>query len=101
MSLPVVFSPAALADVESAFAWYELQASGLGAEFLRRVKLMELNISREPLLYPVVKAPLRRATLRKFPYALFYLAAPDRVDVLGCFHHRRDPNIWPSRIPSA
>lgn len=100
MSLPVVFSPAALTEIEAAFAWYELQASGLGVEFLRRVKLMEPNISREPLLYPMVKASLRRATLHKFPYALFYLVAPDRVNVLGCFHHRRDPNIWPDRAPS-
>lgn len=95
MSLPVIFKPAALAEIETAHAWYELQAAGLGAEFLRRVKLMERNISREPLLYPVVRAPLRRANLRQFPYALFYVAEPDRAVVLGCLHHRRDPEIWP------
>jgi len=48
VSLPVVFKPAALAEIEAAYAWYELQASGLGAGFLRRVKLTELSISREP-----------------------------------------------------
>lgn len=71
MSLKVHFKPAALAEIESAHAWYELQAAGLGAEFLRRVKLAELKIAREPLLYPVAKAPLRRASLRQFPYVLF------------------------------
>ena len=97
MSLPVIFQPAALAEIDAAFAWYELQASGVGAEFLRRVKLTELSIAREPLLYPVARVPLRRANLRKFPYALFYLVEPDRVVVLGCFHHRRDPKVWPDQ----
>ncbi len=59
MSLPVIFQPAALAEIDAAFAWYELQASGVGAEFLRRVKLMELGIARDPLLYPFARAPLR------------------------------------------
>lgn len=95
MSLPVIFKPAALAEIEAATAWYELQAVGLGAEFLRRVKLTERSIAREPLLYPVVRAPIRRAHLRQFPYALFYVAEPDRAVVLACFHHRRDPTIWP------
>lgn len=99
MTLPVIFQPAALAEIDAAFAWYELQASGVGAEFLRRVKLMELGIARDPLLYPFARAPLRRANLRKFPYALFYLAEPERVVVLGCFHHRRNPKVWPDRTP--
>lgn len=97
MSLEVVFKPAALDDIESATNWYELQATGLGAEFLRRVKLAERNISREPLLYPVARAPLRRASLRQFPYALFYLVEAQRVVVLACLHHRRDPKRWPDR----
>ena len=97
MSLTVAFKPAALDEIESAYAWFELQAAGLGAEFLRRVKLAELNISREPLLYPVARPPLRRASLWQFPYGLFYLVEAQRVVVLACLHHRRDPKRWPER----
>lgn len=98
IGLPVIFKPSALAEIEAGYGWYELQATGLGAEFLRRVKLLELGISRDPLLYPVVRRWVRRATLRRFPYALFYIVEPERVVVLGCLHHRRDPKAWPDPV---
>jgi cytochrome P450 len=62
---------------------------------------MEPNISREPLLCPVVRMPVRRATLRRFPYTLFHMVEPDLVVVLGCLHHRRDPKVWPDRTPDS
>jgi plasmid stabilization system protein ParE len=95
VNLPVSFSAAAQADIELAHAWYEAQGTGLGADFLRRVKLVEARLGAEPRLYAVVRPPLRRATLSRFPYALFYLIEVERVVVLACLHHRRDPRIWP------
>jgi hypothetical protein len=36
--------------------------------------------------------------LRRFPYSLLYLIQRESVDVLGCFHVRRDPRRWRSRL---
>jgi plasmid stabilization system protein ParE len=36
---PVIFRPAAAADVDDAYAWYERQGRGLGDRFLAAVRL--------------------------------------------------------------
>jgi plasmid stabilization system protein ParE len=95
VSLPVTFSAAAQDEIEAAYAWYEAQATGLGADFLRRIKRVETRLALEPKIYAMVRPPLRRATLSRFPCALFYLVEPEQVVVLACLHHRRDPKIWP------
>ena len=82
--------PAAKAEFKEAFGWYEAHATGLGANFLRKVNLAEASLSREPMLYALVRAPLRR-----YPYALFYVVESDCVVVLACLHHRCDPQSWP------
>ena len=69
MSVAVRYKAAARADIRQAVVWYEAQATGLGAEFMRSVALVEAQLSREPALYAPVRGPIRRAVLRKFPYA--------------------------------
>jgi hypothetical protein len=50
-----------------------------------------------PERYPVVRGEARRALLRRFPYAVFFVATPDLVSVLACMHARRDPRRWQER----
>lgn len=44
--------------------------------------------------FPVVFKNVRRARLRKFPYALFFRIMPDALFVIACFHGSRGPNQW-------
>jgi len=44
-----------------------------------------------------VHEQVRRALLRKFPYALFYLMSKDTIVVIACFHIGRIPADWQSR----
>jgi len=37
---PPIFRPAAAADVEDAYRWYEAQQAGLGEEFLAAVRIV-------------------------------------------------------------
>ena len=86
--------PEAETEVQEAFAWYEQQSVGLGHEFLRAADTCVSSIQRNPLAYPTAHGQTRRALLRKFPYALFYLIDGDRIVVLACFHLRRQPLDW-------
>lgn len=90
------FSPAARLDILAASAWYDDRAPGLGAEFVRAVDAMAAGILRFPEAFPVVHGLVRMATLRRFPYALLYIAEASQAEivVLACFHHRRDPTDW-------
>lgn len=51
---PVVFRPAAAADIEDAFRWYESQRDGLGEEYLASVQAALDLVAASPTLYPVV-----------------------------------------------
>lgn len=94
MSFLVRFEPAAEAEIVEAFHWYEQQSPGLGSEFLRSVKQAEAMLARNPLQYQVQYKEVRRAYLRRFPYALHYIVEKEVVSVLACFHFRRDPKRW-------
>ena len=97
MSIPVVFTAAAEADVAEAHLWYRERGLGLGDDFVRAVDASVAGIARHPESHSVMHRGVRRALLRRFPYGLFYVVQPDRIVVLACFHAARDPRIWRSR----
>jgi plasmid stabilization system protein ParE len=98
VSRPLILRPAAEDDVEAAYRWYEEQSPGLGAEFLRSVEAALASVERNPEAYQLVYKQARRALLRRFPYALFYVASPELIEVIGCIHTRRHPRRWRSRL---
>jgi plasmid stabilization system protein ParE len=67
-----VVRPAAAADIDDAFLWYEGQRVGLGHEFLAAAQALIDGIAQHPLRYPVIRRNTRRALLRRFPYAMYY-----------------------------
>jgi plasmid stabilization system protein ParE len=87
----LVVRGAAETDIAEAARWYELRSSGLGSEFLRAVDVALAEIIRMPERYPVVRGTARRALLRRFPYAIYFVATPDLVSVFACLHARRHP----------
>ena len=93
-----LFRPAAAADVEEAFDWYERQRRGLGEEFLAAVAAILERIGANPDQFPVIHRETRRALLRRFPYGLYYRVIERQVVVVGCMHAMRDPTRWQSRI---
>lgn len=94
MSLPVVFRLEAEAEFEEAQAWYEDRLRGLGQEFVTRVQATIDVIRRNPGQFPRIDGEVRRALVRRFPYAIFYLADPESVVIIAVFHTSRDPAIW-------
>lgn len=98
MKYAVTIRPEAAREVQEAFDWYEEQSDGLGREFLRAADACLAGIQRNPFSFPIAHQQMRRALLRKFPYALFYLVESDKVVVLACFHIKRDPIDWLRRV---
>ena len=94
----LVVRPAAEGDIAEAFRWYEERSPGLGEAFTSAVEAALREIERHPELHPRVRGAARRALLRRFPYAVFYVVRPDIIEVLACFHVRRDPRRWIERI---
>jgi plasmid stabilization system protein ParE len=93
----VLIRPAAAADLQDAFDWYEKQQPGLGVEFRGAVREKLHDIAANPMLYQVVHRDTRRALLRRFPYGLYYRVYPGIVIVVACMHGRRSPRRWKAR----
>lgn len=93
----LVVQARARGEIADAHAWYEAQARGLGAEYLRALDAVLQRVAREPALYAPVHGTVRRAMLRRFPYGVFYTESADRLVVLAVIHARQDPQRWPTR----
>jgi len=93
----VIFLPAAQIEAREAQDWYETEAAGLGARFRAELDHVVQRLAVNPLQFPVVFTDIRRALLRRFPYALFFRVVDDAVFVMACFHSSRDPRIWQRR----
>ena len=96
MSLLVVTRPAAAAEIETAYRWYEGEREGLGSEFLEAVDTI-VKIAEKPERFPIVRRDIRRAVLRRFPYSIFYRIVTKQVAITACFHGKRNPKVWRSR----
>ena len=95
--LPVRLRPEALEELAEAWRWHEAQRDGLGDEFRSCIDVAIAEVSRDPLMWPKVRGEVRRRMVRRFPYAVLYLADIDHIEVLGVFHSSRDPRHWKSR----
>lgn len=94
MSRAFVVRPQAESELDEAATWYSERSQGLGAEFVRVVDAAFAAIQRNPLQFPVVHREVRRAVLRRFPYAVLFTESELEIVVLSVFHSRRDPKRW-------
>ena len=92
------FRPAASADVQAAYEWYEAQRPGLGKEFIAAVEAAVVSLLAFPEAYPVVHRSARRVLLERFPYGLYYRIEGARVVVVACMHAARDPRRRDARL---
>ncbi len=92
-----LFRPAARADLRVARDWYADQQPGLELELRDMVDITLAGIRDHPERYAEIDPGIRRAVLRKFPYAIFYRSRADVIEVLAILHHRRDPLVWRTR----
>lgn len=95
--MPLVVGAAAEEDLAEAFAWYESHRKGLGSRFLGEMEKGLAAIEREPARFPTVYRDVRRALLRHFPYAVFFVERGGRINVIAVMHAAREPVRWSSR----
>ena len=95
--MQIVVRPAAAADIDEAFLWYEGQRQGLGHEFLAAAQTSIDGVAQNPLRYPVIRRNTRRALLRRFPYAIYFRVYDEVIVVVASMHGRRNPRRWQVR----
>lgn len=100
MSFRLRLRPEAEADIAGGYRWYRARAARLASDFLDELGRALSAVSDHPGAHPSLHKKVRRALVRRFPYAIFYIVEGDEVVVLGIFHQARDPRRWRRRINS-
>ena len=98
MSRRFVVRDRAQDDVDRAREWYDEQQAGLGDQFFDDVVATFRAIEAMPLRFREVQADVRRASLSRFPYAVYFFVDANIVAILTVVHHRQNPKIWRDRV---
>lgn len=86
----LIVRPSAEADVRDAAFWYESKREGLGAEFALELDALYERIAENPRQFPEISEGVRRALLRRFPYAVYFVIGDDAPVIVAVLHqHRR------------
>jgi plasmid stabilization system protein ParE len=97
MTLPLIITPQAEADLAEAKISYQRKRKGLGDEFVLCVEEALDRICLFPKSGTEVFPGVRRVVVRRFPYGVFYRVDPDQIAVIAVYHGHRDPRGWQSR----
>jgi plasmid stabilization system protein ParE len=85
-------------DIAKARRWYERQRVGLGGEFIAEVRAALERLQADSDLGIDVFEHMRRYSVRRFPYGVFYIVEADSIRVLAVLHARRSPRAWKRRL---
>ena len=94
--IPVVVRHDAEADVEKARDWYARDDQRRGARFVEEFVLTVDRIGALPDQFPEVGKGVRRAPLRHFPYATYFVRRED-VAIIAVLHQHQRPGGWKPR----
>jgi toxin ParE1/3/4 len=80
-------------EVNEAVRWYEEAQAGLGDDFFAKLTAVLDVIAARPESHGfwLGSVTIRRAKLKRFPYAVLYEIRPDRVRILCVRHDKRHP----------
>jgi plasmid stabilization system protein ParE len=87
--------PRALRQTIKAARWYDRQEVGLGEDFLREIEATFHRIQKGPRRYRVLYQGLRRALVRRFPYAVFFSYDGIDIAVIVVLHQCRSGDPQP------
>ena len=91
------FHPAADRELAAAVTVGEGIAAGLGVEFLTEAHRVISLLCDFPRLGTPLDQQYRRFPLTRFPYAIVFRVAAERLQVVAIAHRRQRPNYWRGR----
>ena len=101
---PLWLDPEAEVELLEVVRWYaERGGPQLSRRLLDDVAAVLESVRRWPgrfaaLHRPKLDPPLRRARVRRFPYAVVFIELPNEIHVVAFAHLRRRPLYWVSRL---
>jgi plasmid stabilization system protein ParE len=94
----LIYHPEAETELFEAARYYEEEVAGLGARFMTEWDRAIEIILEAPARWPSVEDDLRRYTMSRFPYGIYYRIEGQVVRILVAKHHSRHPEYWRHRM---
>ncbi len=89
MKYRVILSPDAKAGISSAVRWYQQTDPDLALRFLLKTNATINRIRQYPYGFPRWKGLIRRATLHRFPYSVFFVVKNELALIIAVRHQRQ------------
>ena len=93
----LTFHPDTSLEIKSSYDWYQLQANGLGDDFVSELESAFETIASMPETWPKFGISFHRFLLSKFPFSIIYEINHDIVHVLAIMHNSKRPGYWHRR----
>jgi toxin ParE1/3/4 len=97
MNYRIVPSPDAEADFTSVSWWYQQIDPKLVSRLMVESRAILARIAQFPYQFPLVNGTIRRAPLKRFPYAIYYSLKSTEAKILAVLHQRRSDDAWRQR----
>ena len=94
MPAELIFQPAVKQEVDEIISYYEVRKAGLGLLFIEVLDLLLERIQKHPLEFQVRHRSIRKASLKNFPYNVYFRIHRNQIIILAVLHQRRNPRIW-------
>ncbi|MFZ4455875.1 MAG: type II toxin-antitoxin system RelE/ParE family toxin [Bacteroidales bacterium] len=93
----IIILPYAESDIKETITFYKEQKYNLDKTFLDVLNSSLKEIEKHTETYPIVRLKIRKYTIKKFPYSIFYSFDDEIIYILAIFHNSRNPRIWIGR----
>ena len=88
----IEYHPSIEQELREAASYYNKVSSGLGSDFLAEFERQISTIAALPLRWRAVENGIRRAMMRRFPYAIYFrVVDDDLIRVIVIKHRHRHP----------
>lgn len=97
MKYLLLVSEEAETDIAEAIKWYAAIKPPLAREFLVNLDSLLDTISVSPYLFAQKHKKLRGATMKKFPFTIYFQVVGTNIEIFSVFHNKRNPKILKKR----
>ena len=84
-------------DFDKSYDYYNEISPNLADAFFKSMDTCFNIIQESPLLCQVIYKSIRRFTLKRFPFVVYYLVDNYTINIIAIFHTSRNPKIWSER----
>lgn len=84
-------------DFDNSYEYYFEDNPIVADAFFQRINISFESIKTIPHSFPEVYKNIRKFTVKKFPFVIYFQVEEYTVKVIAIFHTSRNPQVWKER----